>query len=80
MTTQGIPTSYSHFPSRMYDVHLKDHVVVHEVSQSRLVGNNATYFSRSEKDVFRLLLGKELLHGFLTGQVKFLWVLVIILV
>ena len=56
----------------MDDVHLEHHVVVHEVSQSGLVCHDASHLRCREEDVFGLLLGEELLHGFLPGQVKFL--------
>ena len=56
----------------MDDVHLQYHVVVHEVCQRTLVGHNATDLCCSEEHVFRFLLRKERLDGFLTGEVKLL--------
>ena len=56
----------------MNDVHLKYHVVVHEVCQSTLVGHDASHLSCGKEDVLGLLFGKELLDGILPGQVEFL--------
>ena len=55
----------------MDDVHLADHVVVHEVGQGVLVGDDATDFRRRQEDIFGLLLSEELLHGILSGEVEF---------
>ena len=55
----------------MDDVHLKDHVVVHEVGKSRLVSDDAAYLGGSEEDVFGLLGGEEDLNGFLATEVEF---------
>ena len=54
----------------MDDVHLEDHVVVHEIGQGRLVGNNAAYLGSSEEHVLGLLLGEEGLNGILAGEVE----------
>ncbi len=58
-------------PGGMDDVHLEDHVVVHEVGQGALVGDDAAYLGSSEEHVFGTLLSKERLHLVLTGEVQF---------
>ena len=58
-------------PCGMYDIHLKDHVVVHEISQSTLVGDDATYLGSSKEDVLWLLFGEECIDGILTCEVEF---------
>ena len=57
-------------PRSMDDVHLEDHVLVHEVGQSTLVGDDATDLGCCEEDIFGFLLGKELLDGLLTGEIE----------
>ena len=59
-------------PSGMDDVHLENHVIVHEVGQGTLVGHDATYLGGSKEHVLGLLLSEEGLYGFLAGEVKFL--------
>ena len=57
-------------PSRVDDVHLEDHVVVHKIRESGLIGNDAADLGGSEEDVFGLLSGKELLYRFLATEVQ----------
>lgn len=59
-------------PGSVDDVHLEDHVIIHEVSQRALVGLDATDLRRREEDVLGTLLGKETLNGLLTRQVQLL--------
>ena len=56
----------------MDDVHLENHIVVHEVREGILVGDDASNFRCRQKNVFGFLFGKELLHGILPRQVQFL--------
>ena len=70
--TQELQLLAAVLPGRVDDVHLQNHVVVHEVGQGFLVGHNAAHFGGCQEDVFRLLLGKELLHGILPAEVQFL--------
>ena len=57
-------------PSRVDDVHLHDHVVVHEVGESRLVGDDAADLGGGEENVVWFLSGEERLYGFLAAEVK----------
>ena len=57
-------------PSRVDDVHLHDHVVVHEVGESRLVGDDAADLGGGEDDVVGFLNGEERLYGFLAAEVS----------
>ena len=59
-------------PGGMDDVHFQGHVVVHEIGQRFLIGHNAAHLGRSQKHIFRLFFGKELLHGLLAAEVQFL--------
>ena len=59
-------------PSSVDDVHLEDHVVVHEVGQGVLVSDDAADFGCGEEDVFGLFGFEEGLHLVLTRQVEFL--------
>ena len=59
-------------PSGMNDVHLQNHVVIHEIGKGGLVSDNAAYLSSSEEHVLGLLLGEEGLNGLLAGEVKLL--------
>ena len=54
----------------MDDVHLEDHVVVHEVGESRLVSDDAANFGGSEEDVLGLLTSEERLYGVLATEVE----------
>lgn len=56
-------------PGGVDDVHLKNHVIVHEVGQGTLVGDDAAYLGSSEEDVLGLLRCKELLYLILAGEV-----------
>ena len=58
-------------PSGMDDVHLEDHVVVHEVGQRALVGHDAAHLGSRQEDVLGLLLCEEGLDLILTGEVEF---------
>ena len=55
----------------MNDIHFKNHIIVHEIGKGSLVGNNASYFGCSKKNIFRFLLLKESLYLDLTSEVKF---------
>ena len=57
-------------PGGMDDVHLQDHVVVHEVGQRALVGHNAAHLGGCQEHVLGLLLCEEGLHLVLTGEVQ----------
>ena len=59
-------------PSGMDDVHLEDHVVVHEIGKGALVSDNAAYLGGSQEHVLGALLGEEGLYGFLAGEVELL--------
>lgn len=59
-------------PGSVDDVHLEDHVVVHEVGQGALVGLDTADLRRGKEDVFGTLLGKETLDGLLTRQIQLL--------
>ena len=56
----------------MNHVHLKDHVVIHEISQGILICDNTSDLGGSEKHIFRLFSSKEGLYISLPGKVKFL--------
>jgi len=58
-------------PCRMDDVHFEDHVVVHEIGQGRLVGDDAAYFSRRKENIIWLLCLEEGFHLILTAEVEF---------
>ena len=59
------------FPCFVDHIHLKDHIVIHKVSQSFAVCNDSTYFCSSQKYIIRLLLCEEFFHLILTGQIQF---------
>ena len=54
----------------MDDVHLENHVVVHEIRQSTLVCDDSAHFRSSQEHVFWLFLCEELLHLVLSGQIQ----------
>ena len=54
----------------MYDVHLQHHVLIHEVGQCCLVGNDTSYLGGGEEYIFGALLLEELLHLLLATEVK----------
>lgn len=58
-------------PGGMDDVHLEDHILVHEVGQCALVSHDAAHLGGSKEHVLGLLLSEEGLYGILTGEVKF---------
>ena len=51
-------------PGCVNHVHLQYHVVIHEISQCRLVGNDTTHFGSSQKDIFRFFFRKKLFNSF----------------
>ena len=55
----------------MYDIHLQHHVLVHEVGQGCLVGNDASHLGGSQKDILGLLLLEEAVYSLLVYQVQF---------
>ena len=57
-------------PSRMDDIHLKHHIIVHEVGQRTLVGDDAAYLGGTEENVLGLLSGEERLYLVLTAEVE----------
>ena len=59
------------FPCFVDHIHLKNHIVIHKVSQSFAVCDDSTYFCSSQKYIIRLLLCEEFFHLILTGQVQF---------
>ena len=59
-------------PCSVYDVHLQNHVVIHEIGKGGLVSDDAAYLGSSEEHVLGALLGEEGLNGILAGEVKFL--------
>ena len=54
----------------MDDIHFQYHVLVHEVRQCRLVGDDTAHLCCGEEYIFGLFFGKEAFHGFLTSQVQ----------
>ena len=54
----------------MDHIHFQDHVVVHKVRQSVLVGHNAAHLGGCQKHILRLFLRKEFFHLVLTAQVQ----------
>ena len=56
----------------MDSVHLQRHVVVHEVGQGLLVGDDAAHLGRCQKDILRLFGGEEILHILLAAEVQLL--------
>ena len=56
----------------MYDIHFQNHIVVHEVGKSTLVGDDTTHLGSCQKDIFRLLCFEESLDLILTCEVKLL--------
>ena len=59
-------------PGGVDDVHLQNHIVVHEVRQGVLVGHDAAHFGGGQEHVLRTLIGKEVVYGLLVAQVQFL--------
>ena len=59
-------------PGGVDSIHLQRHVVVHEVGQGLLVGDDAAHLGRCQKDILRLFGGKESLHILLAAEVQFL--------
>ena len=58
-------------PRSVNDVHLQNHVVVHEIRQRALVGHDAAHLRCSEEHILRLFLPKERFHSVLPGQIQF---------
>ena len=58
-------------PSGMNDVHLEDHVVVHEVGLRRRIAHDASYLGGSKEDVLGLLFFEKLLYLILSCKIKF---------
>ena len=50
------------FPCFVDHIHLKDHIVIHKVSQSFAVCDDSTYFCSSQKYIIRLLLCEEFFY------------------
>ena len=57
-------------PGRVDDVHLQNHVVVHEIGLGLVVGHDAAHLGRGQKDVFRLFGGEEGFHRVLAAEVQ----------
>ena len=60
------------FPGSVDDIHLEDHVVVHEVREGALVGYDPSDLGGRQKYVFRLLGSEEGLYGVLPREVQLL--------
>ncbi len=56
----------------MNHVHLQDHVLIHEIRQGRLIGNNPPYLGRRQEHILRLFRRKKRLYGLLPRQIQFL--------
>ena len=54
----------------MDHVHLEDHVIVHEIGECALVGNNAAHLGCCKEDVLGLLCCEEGFYLILTGEVE----------
>ena len=67
---QEFELSATILPSGMDDVHLQNHVVVHEVGQRALVGHDAAHLGGCQEHVLGTLLCEEGLHLVLTGEVQ----------
>ena len=70
--SQELQLLASILPCRVDDVHLQNHVVVHEVRQCILISDDTAYFCCCKEHIFRFLLLKEFLHRLLPAQVQFL--------
>ena len=57
-------------PCGVDDVHLEDHIVVHEIGQRTLVGHDAAYLGGSQEDVLGTLLGEKGLDLVLTAEIQ----------
>ena len=68
------------FPGGMDDVHLQDHVVIHEIGQGFVVGHDAAHLGRRQKDVFRLSAAKNSSTASWRVRSSSLWVRVMMLV
>ena len=68
--TQELELAAAVLPGGMDDVHLQNHVVVHEVGQRALVGHDAAHLGGCQEHVLRTLLCEEGLHLVLTGEVQ----------
>ena len=69
--TQELQFLATVLPGTVNHIHLQDHIVIHKVSQSTLIGNDAPYFGSGQKHILRLLGSKKGLDLILTGQVQF---------
>ena len=56
----------------MDHVHLQDHVIVHEIRQGILVGNDSANLGSGQKHIFRLFLPEECLHRILAAKIQLL--------
>ncbi len=54
----------------MNHVHLKHHVDIHEVGQSRGIGYDTSHLCCSEKYVFRALGGEKFIDGALISKIE----------
>ena len=58
-------------PGGMNDIHFEDHVLVHEISQRRLVRLYAADLRRRKEDILRPLCRKEVIDSLLVTEVQF---------
>ncbi len=54
----------------MDHVHLQHHIVIHKISERRLIGFYATDFSGCKKHIVRLFSRKKFIDGLLVDQVE----------
>ena len=56
----------------MYHIHFQDHIVVHEIRQRTLVGDDAANLGGGQEHIFRLLRLEKRLHIRLPAKVQLL--------
>ena len=57
-------------PRRMDHIHLKHHILIHEVRRSLSICLYAAHLCRRQKHIRRLLLGKKRLNGILPTKIE----------
>ena len=59
-------------PCGMDNIHFKNHVLIHEISQCVLIGNDSAYLCSRKEYILRLFSRKEFLHLILSAKIKLL--------
>ena len=70
--SQKLQFSDAILPSRMDDIHLQHHVLIHEISQSLCICLDSAHFGSSQEYILWFLLPEKVFYLLLTAEVQFL--------